>query len=59
MFRKNPEEFILKASRIINEQKATMIIEHITYNPIDEVFDANIFTENNLTGTHGKRCMGS
>lgn len=54
MFRKNPEEFILKASRIINEQKASMIIEHITYNPIDEVFDSNIFTNNNLTGTLGK-----
>jgi type III restriction enzyme len=54
MFRKNPEEFILRASRIINEQKASMIIEHITYNPIDEVFDSNIFTENTLNGTLGK-----
>ena len=53
MFRKNPEEFILKASRIINEQKATMIIEHIAYNTVDQVFDSNIFTENNL-GTMGK-----
>lgn len=54
LFRKNPEEFILKASRIINEQKATMIIEHITYNPIDEAFDKTIFTNNNLKGTLGK-----
>jgi type III restriction enzyme len=54
LFRKNPEEFILKASRIINEQKATMIIKHITYNPIDQVFDENIFTSNNLKGTLGK-----
>ncbi|MGI5859016.1 MAG: type III restriction-modification system endonuclease [Tepidanaerobacteraceae bacterium] len=54
LFRKSPEEFILKASRIINEQKAAMIIQHITYNTIDEVFDANIFTENSLTGTIGK-----
>lgn len=53
MFRKNPEEFIQKSSRIINEQKATMIIEHICYNPIDEVFDANIFTNNTLNGTLG------
>jgi type III restriction enzyme len=57
MFRKNPEEFILRASRIINEQKASMIIEHITYNPIEEVFDTNIFTENNLTGTIGKDAL--
>ncbi len=54
LFRKNPEEFILKASRIINEQKASMIIEHITYNPIEEKFDSNIFTENTLKGTLGK-----
>ncbi len=53
-FRKNPEEFILKASRIINEQKASMIIEHITYNPIDEVFESSIFTNNTLAGTLGK-----
>ena len=54
MFRKNPEDFILKASKIINEQKANMIIEHITYNPIDEKYDANIFVDNTLKGTLGK-----
>jgi len=54
MFRENPEEFILKASRIINEQKATMIIQHISYNPIGEVFDENIFTNNNLKGILGE-----
>lgn len=54
LFRKNPEEFILKVSRIINEQKASMIIEHITYNSIDEKFDTNIFTHNTLKGTLGK-----
>ena len=31
-----------------------MIIEHITYNPIEEKFDSNIFTENTLKGTLGK-----
>ncbi|WP_332881336.1 restriction endonuclease [Tissierella creatinophila] len=54
MFRKNPEEFILKASRIINQQKASMIIEHITYNPIGEVFGSTIFTDSTLKGTLGK-----
>jgi type III restriction enzyme len=57
LFRKNPEEFILKASRIINEQKATMIIQHITYNPIDETFNENIFTNNNLKGTLGENAI--
>lgn len=54
MFRKNPEDFILKASRIINEQKANIIIEHITYNPINEKYDSTIFTDNTLKGTLGK-----
>lgn len=44
-FRKNPEEFIIKASKIINEQKATVIIEHITYNKLDEEYSLDIFTK--------------
>jgi type III restriction enzyme len=54
MYRRNPEEFILRVSQIINEQKATMIIEHITYNPIGEAFDSDIFTDNTLNATLGK-----
>jgi len=48
LYKKNPEEFIIRASRIINEQKATTIIERITYDPIDEQFDSSIFTWNTL-----------
>lgn len=44
MFKNNPEEFIRKAIRLINEQKATMIVEQITYNEADGSYDANIFT---------------
>ena len=44
MFRNNPEEFISKVIRLINEQKATMIVEHISYNPIEGGFDSGIFT---------------
>ncbi len=35
MFRNNPEEFISKVIRLINEQKATMIVEHISYDTIE------------------------
>ncbi len=45
MYAANPEEFINKTSKIINEQKASLIVDHITYNQIDGSFDANIFTE--------------
>lgn len=34
MFKNNPEEFISKVIRLINEQKATMIVEHISYDTI-------------------------
>ena len=44
MFKNNPEEFITKVIRLINEQKATMIVEQITYNKVDGNYDANIFT---------------
>ena len=45
MFRNNPEEFISKVIRLINEQKATMIVEHITYTESsEEPYDSNIFT---------------
>lgn len=53
LFHKNPEEFILKSSKIINEQKALMIIQHIAYNKIDGSFDSRIFTENKLKGQLG------
>ena len=45
MFRNNPEEFISKVIRLINEQKATMTVEHITYtDSSEEPYDRNIFT---------------
>ena len=44
MFKNNPEEFISKVTRLINEQKATMIVEHISYNQIEGKFDSGIFT---------------
>lgn len=44
MFRYNPEEFISKVIKVINEQKATTIVDHITYNIITGSYDQNIFT---------------
>ena len=43
-FRTNPESFIAEAVRLINEQKATMIIEHLAYDPVEDRFDIDIFT---------------
>lgn len=44
MFQENPEEFISKVIKLIKEQKATMIVEHISYNPIEGKYDSAIFT---------------
>lgn len=44
MFRYNPEEFISKVVKLINEQKATTIVDHITYNIVTGTYDQNIFT---------------
>lgn len=43
-FKYNPEHFIAEASRIINEQKATVIIEHLTYSLTDQCYGSDIFT---------------
>ena len=47
-FADNPEEFIIRAANIINEQKATAIIEHITYDKLKSAFGTEIFTEPKL-----------
>jgi type III restriction enzyme len=44
-YKTNPEDFILKAARIINEQKATVIVEHLAYDPIEDRYDVKIFTD--------------
>lgn len=44
MFGVNPEEFIAKTSKLIKEQKATMIVEYIKYDTIEGKYDAEIFT---------------
>ena len=56
-FRDNPEEFIIKAAGLINDEKATAIIQHITYNMLDEHYDTDIFTEPTIKGKLGTNAM--
>ena len=46
MFKLNPEDFIAQVSKFINYQKATMIVEHISYSEAQGVapYDPSIFT---------------
>lgn len=59
MYRRNPEEFILKTGKLINDQKASQIIEHITYNKLDAAYDTDIFTGANLRGKVGTNAVPS
>ena len=49
----NPEEFIIQCSKLINEEKATAIVQHIKYNKLKETFGTDIFTEPTLKGKLG------
>lgn len=56
-FKVNPEEFIIKAAALINDEKATAIIEHITYDMMDEKYDTTVFTDPTIKGRLGKNAM--
>lgn len=58
-FKDNPEEFIIKAADLINDEKATAIIQHITYNMLDERYDTDIFTEPTIKGKLGTNAMNA
>ncbi|MBQ9197306.1 MAG: DEAD/DEAH box helicase family protein [Clostridia bacterium] len=49
-FKDNPEEFIIRAAQLINDEKATAIIEHITYDVMDDHYGTDIFTEPTIKG---------
>lgn len=54
LYKMNPEGFIGEASRLINEQKATVIVEKLTYDPIEGVHDIDIFTQEKPKGEFAK-----
>ncbi len=56
-FKDNPEEFIIKAASLINDEKATAIIEHITYNITDEKYGIEVFTDPTIKGRLGVNAM--
>ncbi len=45
MFRANPEEFISEAVRLIRQAKATLIVDHIAYDTLEDTYDSAIFTQ--------------
>lgn len=49
-FKDNPEQFIIQAASLINDEKATAIIEHITYDVLDEKYGIDVFTDPTIKG---------
>lgn len=62
-FKQNPEQFVTETSRLINEQKAAVVVEHLAYDTLEDRYDSSIFTENqtaqDLTkgGNKLKKCV--
>jgi type III restriction enzyme len=49
-FKDNPEEFIIQAAKLINNEKATAIIQHITYDVLEDKYDTELFTDATIRG---------
>lgn len=49
-FKDNPEEFIIQAAKLINNEKAAAIISHITYDVLEERYDTSLFTNATIKG---------
>ena len=55
LFKRNPEEFIANVSKLINDQKASTVVEHVKYSPTDDRWDAEeIFIDNEISGIRDK-----
>lgn len=56
-FKNNPEEFIMRATALINDEKAAAIIEHITYHVLEDRYEERIFTDPTIKGRLGGNAM--
>ena len=54
---KNPEEFIAKISKIINEAKARLIINNIVYHKIEEEYDSKTVFTNDYSVLRSSICL--
>ena len=57
-FKINPEEFIHNAIQLINEQKASTVVEHIEYDKLNEKWDGGeIFINSDIMGEYGNNLI--
>lgn len=57
LFQVNPEDFIQKVVNLINQEKATTLINNITYSKINSSYGDEIFTINNFQGSLQKNIL--
>ena len=57
MYKYNPEEFIRKVCKIINDEKASTVIDGITYHKTNQKYSNDIFTINNVRGELGENAI--
>lgn len=57
IYKYNPEEFIRKVVKLINDEKATTVIDGITYHKTEQKFSNDIFTINNVRAELGENAI--
>lgn len=48
MYKVNPEDFITKVIKIINDEKSTTIVGKVSYDPLEDCYDSDIFTQSKI-----------
>lgn len=56
-FKDNPEEFMIQAAKLINNEKAIAIVQHITYKVLNDKYDTDVFTNATISGKFGVNVM--
>lgn len=57
LIRKNPEEFIAKSAKLINEVKASLILNNIIYHKTEERHEANTIFTNQVNAQRGSELL--
>lgn len=59
LYKQNPEDFIIKASNIINIEKSVSVVEHISYDLLNETYSTDIFTNASIRGRLDQNAMAA
>ena len=57
IYKYNPEEFIRKVIKLINQEKAYAVIDGIKYNKLNQKYSSDIFTIKNVHGELGENAI--